>query len=523
MARGAQAFRQGQWTDVVSFLNRAAPDLPDSADLHFMLGIAQRELGSREDAALSLALACVHRPAFTEALYFLGKVHAELDDPEEAYQTFDELLSIAPLHAKGWYARAQLDIARGDGAQAIAGLQKACAAAPDLAPALTTLANLLVHERFDIDAALPLAERAVAIAPMSVQAQCNLGMVLHAHGRDADALAACDEALRLSPEHAISRTNRGLIKLGMGDYVGGWEDYAARFSTDAALRRAAEVYPWPEWKGEALSGKTILVYGEQGIGDEMMFASCLPDLIALAGQVVLECAPKLQSLFATSFPRAQVHGVPQLQRSAQWLVPLNVKPAFKVAVGSLPLRFRRSPDAFPATAFLRPDALRRRHWQHELASLPAGLKIGLSWRGGTRNTHAAARSIPLLALKPLLLTPSVHFVNLQYSDCSVEIREAQTELGVRIYDWPQALAEYSETAALVSALDAVVSVRTALVDLSGALGQPIWALTPRVPDAIRTLPWYGSARYRIKHGACWTESIDQVAAELRADAAGHSA
>jgi hypothetical protein len=329
----------------------------------------------------------------------------------------------------------------------------------------------------------------------------------------------CDRLLAVRPDLEEARLNRALALLTTGDYQRGWEGYEAR--KRARCNFLPRAFPAPEWQGQDITEKSLLVYGEQGLGDEIMFASCLPDVIARAQRCVIDCSPKLEKLFRRSFPKAVVHGAPQTERDTSWLAsmpPID----YHVAIGSLPYHFRKHLVDFPRhQGYLRADPARVAHWRHRLDELGSGLKVGVSWAGGMASTRQQLRSIALSDWLPIFRTGGCHFISLQYGDHEQEMVALSREHGVTLHHWPEAIEDYDEIAALVSALDRVISVQTSVVHLSGALGRPAWALIAAVPewrylDHGETMPWYPSLRmWRQQMLGQWAPVVEQVAAALK--------
>jgi hypothetical protein len=307
----------------------------------------------------------------------------------------------------------------------------------------------------------------------------------------------------------------------VGDYGRGWVDYESRLLSAKQPPRSRRL---PRWHGGALGGRTLLVYGDQGLGDEIMFASCLKEVAREAGRCIIECAPKLVPLFARSFAGAEVYAwawdgpVADDGRDADLEIPLS----------SLPLYRRRSLADFPAhSGYLVADAARIDHWRARLASLGRGLKVGISWRGGTYKTRTSKRSIPLEHWLPILRVPGVQFVSLQYTkDTAGELSALREAHGVEVTHWPEAIDDYDETAALMSALDLTISVCTAVIHLGGALGRPVWVMVPMGPEwrygfAGERMPWYPSVRLvRQREIGNWAGVVTAVAERLTERSAG---
>jgi len=353
--------------------------------------------------------------------------------------------------------------------------------------------------------------RARQLAPALPQVISALGHAMRDQGRFEEALAAYDAALRIDPAFGDALINRAQLLLLRGDYARGWQAYEQRFEALGVSSRAQDgVTPW---RGEPLAGRTILVHGEQGVGDEVMYASCIPDLAARAGQVLLQCSDRLAPLFARSFEGVQVRGA---SAARKW----GAKPDFQVDIGGLPRFLRASPDDFPARAsWLLPDAARVERWRGRLSGLGGRARVGIAWRGGAPATRGPLRSIPLDELEPLLRLDGVEFVSLQHPVPGAPEDEPDRidALGVHQFDATQDL---DDLAALICALDLVVSVDNSNVHLAGALGQDAWVLLPRSPDwrygwSGETMPWYPSLRlWRKAPRESWKNVIGRVADAL---------
>jgi hypothetical protein len=286
-------------------------------------------------------------------------------------------------------------------------------------------------------------------------------------------------------------------------------------------------YPQPKWSGEPLAGRRLLLISEQGLGDEMMFASTFAEAITEAEHCVIECDERLAGLFSRSFPQATFVGLCKVEER-MWFHQLGKRlhalPPFDfwTATGNFVASRRRGKEAFPRHAgYLQADPARVAHWRARLDELGAGRHIGLSWRGGTAITNRTGRSMSLELLAPLLREPGTHFVCLQYGKCAEEITALEASHGIRVHHWPEALADYDETAALVAALDLVISVCTAVVHLAGALGRPVWVMAPQVAEwryghQDPSMIWYPSVTvHRQVRDGDWAPVIAQVRKALR--------
>jgi Tfp pilus assembly protein PilF len=468
---------------------------PESAEGHYVAGMAALALGRAEDAADALQIALHFRPDDAHAHLQLGLACSALGRPADALASLQRAVELAPESAEVWRGLGLEHLKRGREREAEQALRRGLQLAPDSAALASDLGYLLSRLPGEQQAALELFAAVLARNPDHVDTLVNRGLLRQHLGEFDQALEDYEHALGLHPELHEARLNRGLIRLLSGDFARGWEDYEARKAGAGA--RLAQRYPFPQWDGSDLSGRTILIYGEQGLGDEIMFASCLPDIVARAGRVVLHCAPRLAPLMQRSFPEVCVHAGEQSNPDIAWLDGVPT-PHVVTGIGSLPRYLRRHPWEFPRHAgYLRADPEGVARWRSRLAPLGGRVTIGVSWRGGTPSTRGPARSLALSALLPLLRSPGVRCVSLQYGDVAADLAGLRSEHGIELPHFPEAIENYDETAALLCALDGVVSICTAAIHLGGALGRPVRVLVPSVPEwrylrSGSNLPWYPS-------------------------------
>jgi tetratricopeptide (TPR) repeat protein len=346
----------------------------------------------------------------------------------------------------------------------------------------------------DFHRALEHYDNAVKLDPSDFTAMYNLGTLYRDLGRYNKARECFQAILDQEAEHSGARWGLSLCMLLNGEYAGGWLNYEQRiYCEDYSIRN----FQLPRWDGEKKEDLNLLVTAEQGLGDEIMFASCIPDLMKYEGNLLLECNPKLAGIFTRSFADAVVVGRTQTINN-NWVKDY---PKIKTTIpaGSLPLLFRKEHKSFPHhDGYLKADDGRVNYWKKKLAALNDLPKIGLSWRGGVESSKSVVRSIPLELWRPVLDSPC-QFVSLQYTDCQEEIDHVNQVNGNMICHWQEAIDDYDETAALIMALDLVISVQTAVVHLAGSLGAPVIALISAAPEwryraEGDTMPWYPSVR-----------------------------
>lgn len=356
-------------------------------------------------------------------------------------------------------------------------------------------------------------KQALALSPDHADICANLGCMYVNDGRPDGGVRWFEKAIEIEPDHPEARFNLGLLQLEMSQWREGFENYDQGSKRKNGLGRAY-IHPdgstFPMWAGEY--GKRIVVYGEQGIGDEIMFASCLHDIKAMSELVVLDCHPRLATLFKRSFD-VECHGT----RKDEWL---NWVEAYKFnarsPIGSLP-RYLRANGEFPRKPYLRTG-------RNAVVDGMPGLKIGLGWQGGYKETRSSIRSVALSKLAPLLGLDA-SFVSLQYTECAEEIAFMERKFGKRIHQFDfitDKKSDYDLTAEVVNSLDLVIAVNTSVVHLAGALGKECWTLTPDRPawryttNSGEAMPWYGSVRQcRQGRDEPWEAVIERVASDLR--------
>ena len=515
---GLAQFQAGDLATAERHLNQALGYKHDLAEAHFYLGLIHHRQARLEEASDALLLATAFNPDFAKAWFYLGVVALDRKHYDEAADSFNTALRIRPDYAEAYNGLGKMCEMRMQFSAAADYFKKAIELDPRLAIAYNNLAHVTLREYFDAETALKHVQKALELKPRFAGAHNNLAMILQFQGRCEEALAACARALELDPDSTDTVMIRALAQLMLGRFDEGWRDYESRKHKLPAF--TIRKLPYPEWNGSALDGRDVLVYHEQGIGDEIMFASCLPDLFALGGRYVVECSAKLEKLFRRSFAAATIQVSDQSQPDMSYLASL---PRFdwQVAAGSLPGFFRRSWSDFPAhRGYLIPNLQRVEFWRARLGKLGPGMKVGLSWRGGDHYTNRSGRSIELGRLLPLLSMTGMEFVSLQYGESVDELDDLRARHGVTVHHWQEAIDDYDETAALVAALDQVISVQTAVIHLSGALGKPTWVLIPTTAEwrymaGGDRMPWYPSVRlFRQMHGQEWGPLINNVAREL---------
>jgi tetratricopeptide (TPR) repeat protein len=507
----------GRLQEALANYERAGALQPDLVDAHYNRAGVLRKMGRRAEAAAGYETAVALAPAFAEAHYNLGLVLAELSRPSDACQAYDRAIAAKPDFAEAFHNRGLALMALARHSEALDSFEAAVVHKPAFVDAMYSSA-LMLQKLDRRGEALAALDRTLALAPGSADAHYARGLVLHEMGRPDEGIESFDQALIHRPDHVETLFCRSLSLLLAGRFEEGWREYEWRLKTPemAGELRGADV---PCWRGEPLERRIIYLHGEQGLGDTLQFCRYAA-LISPPAQVILESPAPLTRLLASLPGAASV-----IARGA----PV---PAFDVhcSLLSLPSIFSPTLASIPADVpYLAANPAEAARWRRRLSPLP-GLKVGLVWSGGQRpdQPNAAAidrrRSIALDAMAPLAEVTGVTYVSLQKGPPA---RQASAPPpGMALVDFTDELDDFADTAALVEALDLVISVDTSVAHLAGALGKPVWLLN-RFDTCWRWLldrddsPWYPTLRqFRQSASGDWTGVMQSVRDALSARIAG---
>jgi tetratricopeptide (TPR) repeat protein len=418
-------------------------------------------------------------PSDIRVLFALGNTARDLGQPAMARQFYSQVLALEPHRLEAVVNLANLLRKEGQFAAARALLEPALARNPQ-SPELHLTMGSLWQEESDHEKAALHYRAALQENPSCAAALSNLADLV-SDARDHDqALILYNQALKADPGNPQMRLNRAMLQLMKGNLKEGWRDYAAR--TEIPGKVPATDLLLKPWTGAGLRKTRLLVRCEQGVGDEVMFASLFDALIARAkqdaGSVILECDKRLVPLFARSFPDADVHGADlesaggKIRADYRWLKSAGGANAFILA-GSLPRYFGKTLQDFPrAHVYLKPDSHEMQHWRSTFAGLGASPIIGLCWRSGKGGGLRARGFAPLQAWAEFLGELPGLLVSAQYDARPEEIAELEALSGRRIFVPPglDQKNELDRSAAMLSALDMLVSAPTAVAWLGAGAG-----------------------------------------------------
>lgn len=505
LRRAIKAFRRGKIVRAGQ-LALSATDADDTnAQAFHLLAMALERMGHLHKALVTYERSFQLDPNDPELLLNLGLTAWNQGLTSGAEKMFQLYIQNCPESPLGYNNLGSVQSDLGHPEIAIDTLRGAIYRMPTESILWNSLATVLAEEG-RVDESLVFYEEAVRLAPDFPRPYHNLGYAYSHLGRLGDALTAYENALARSADEAETRESthsRSVCLIGMGRLEEGFREYEIR-NTERFRAYVHHMTNAPLWKGESLKDKRILIVGEQGLGDEFMFANILPDLTEATGKngkVQIAVDPRLVTLFQRSFPDAQVgayddrklldpDGAKEL-RFISWAMETG-EPDFYAPMGT-PLQFyRKHIEDFPRQPFLTPDPARVADFRTRLEALGSGPFVGICWRsmmlGAKRQKYYSA----LDAWDPILKTPGVTFVNLQYGDCKDELAHASALHGVTIHAFEDLdlRNDIDGAAALSAALDLVISAPTAAAATAGSVGTEVWFLT-----AGRTWPQLGTDHY----------------------------
>ena len=322
------------------------------------------------------------------------------------------------------------------------------------------------------------------------------------------------QVLADDPTDRDAIANLGFIQLARGEWDKGWKGYRNTIGSD--WRPRVQYKDEPEWDGTP--GKTVALYADQGLGDEISFASMVPDAADVCRKVVLDCDSRLEGLFRRSFPQVKVYGT--RTKTTKW-APEDRDIDASLPLGQIGEYFRTSRESFPGTPYLIPCPDRKTMWRSLFAAKGKPC-IGVAWTGGSPKTNARNRRISLQDLLPVFRNIDAHFVSLQYKDAAQEIAPLQAKgIDIAQYAFGTLTNDYDDTAALIASLDYVLCIQTAVAHAAGALGTPATVLVPvatqwRYGNRLSSIPWYDSLHviHQAKSGS-WAKEIEHAGKHIK--------
>lgn len=446
-------------------------------------------------------------PASASAHYVAGRLCQDAGRLPEAEASYRAAIAIEPSHARAHNNLGCVLHMQGRLDEALVAYRRALDLDPDLPQANQNFAAL-VRDGDALERAVLGYRRQTELNPDDAMAFNDLGNSLRELGRHEEALAAYARALALAPDLAEAHFSRSFVLLLCGDYDAGWREYEWRWRIPA-FNAPARRFAQPIWDGSPVPEGVVLLHAEQGLGDTLQFVRYAPLVGERCAGVILECQPELAAL---------MRGVPGLRGVVARGEPL---PAFAAhaPLMSLPAIFHTTLETIPWNGpYVRADPGRAQSWDLSAHAGAATLKVGLVWAGRPQQWDDRKRSISLDMLAPLARATGAAFFSLQVGAAAAQ--SAHPPAGMRLVDLTGSIADFSDTAALVSQLDLVITIDTSVAHLAGAMGVPVWVLVAHAPDWRYHLvredqPWYPSMRlFRQQRDGDWSGAIAQAAEAL---------
>lgn len=535
LRRAIKAWRRGEIARTGQLALQAAEIDDTNAQAFHVLALALEKMGHLHKALVTFERAFALAPNEPDLLLNLGLTAWNMKLREQAVKMFRLYIAASPDSPLGYNNLGMVQCELGDSATAIETLRNAIYQMPTEPILWNSLATVLA-ESSRADESLQFYREAIRLDPEFSRPYHNLGYAYSHLGMLDEALQAYDAALERATdpgERVEGLHSRSICLVGMGRLEEGWREYEIRRNVHFRAY-VNQMVKAPYWQGENLDGKRLLVIGEQGLGDEFMFANVLPDLqraVGDGGKLQIAVDPRLVSLFQRSFPRAQVGTYDDRQmidpdrikelRFIPWALAQG-EPDYQVLMGSALQYYRARIEDFPRSAFLVPDPARVEAYRKELETLRAGPYVGVCWRSmvtaGKRGKYYSA----LDEWGPILKTPGITFINAQYGDCAEELARAEARHGVRIHTIKDLdlKNDIEGAAALSKALDIVISAPTAAAAAAASVGTETWFVTAgRTWPQLGTseFPWYRATKvFSPAKFADWASLMPQISEQLTA-------
>ncbi len=451
-----------------------------------MLAHEAYRAGQHDQAEVALRFAAAAGGQTAHATYFIGHLCYLTGRLGEAEAYLTSAISLDPGNGHAHNDLGETLRALGRHQEAIGPLERAVALAPGLAHAYGNLATALISAGRS-EEALRWAQESLWRSTDKATAHRDLGSVFARLGRFREALLQYDLSLTVQPDDPRTRYFAGLIRLTLGDLPAAWADHEVRLSLPAgSLPRRQD--PRPPWRGdEPVNGRTILLHAEQGFGDTLQFVRYARLVADQGASVVLEVQPGLRRLLA------DMDGITAVLEQGEATPPHDLH----CPLMSLPAVFRTDLHTIPGPhPYLHARLDRLARWRDRLGS-DRRPRVGLAWSGRAGHANDGNRSLAMGVMGPLLARTDITWHVVQR-----EIRESDRAIlrhCATVTDHSEDLTDFAETAALLSALDLVISVDTVTAHLAGALCRPAWVLLPHVPDwrwmtDRADTPWYPTLR-----------------------------
>ena len=540
---------RGQLEESVTHYKKTIAINPNFDQAYNNLGNVFQEIGQYDEAYSYYQQAIQINPKYFEAEVNLGALCMKMEKLDQATKHFQKALQLNPKYPEAYNNLGLILQQQGKIGKATVCFRRALKINAAFPEAYTNLGNVLLKEHGEIDKAITLYNRAISIDPNNFEAFNNLGYALQQKEDFDQAVKACQKAVEINPNYYEAFCNLGsnqyrcgnftqslrsyqralsidsdqskahvdysMTLLAMGNFSEGWKQYEWRWKDREFYAEQRRDFPQPLWDGSSLADKSILIWLEQGVGDQIMFASLLPKLQQQARQVLVETGKRLIPIFQRSYKSMDIISAQNPPDS----MLLNNSIDFQSPIASLPQWLLPTEASFPQYQFYLKSCPKKTKMLREKYQQLAGGKIliGISWK--STNKDVGNMKIASLAYwESLLSQKDCFFINLQYGDVKQEIEEFFQQTGIQIYcdDKINSLESLDDFAAQVAALDLIISTSNTTVHMAGALGKPVWTLLSYVPGWRWMIdrsdsPWYPSmVLFRQKSIGNWNSVLQSV-------------
>ena len=466
MRLGILLDEQGHVDDAIKYFKQAIIIKPDDADIYNFLAIALYKKKQFSEAEASIKMAISINPNEANHHSYLSTIQLEMKNPEGANKSCHMALSLnnQDILAHNNLGVSLVEMDRKEEAEN--SFRNALNIDPDYIESLSNLGELLL-ELNNHEEAIDCFRKAIKIDPDSAVYHHNLAYNLELKDNLDDAVSANRRALELDPEHHDAKVNLSISLLRLGHLKEGWEYYESRRSRD----KKASLFPQSQWDGSTLVGKRIILWGDQGLGDEVRYASIIPDLQKTGANITIECDKRLTDIFTRSFANATILPAPYDGAAKE---PEQFD--YQCPLPGLARFFRNDYKSFAndGSGYLKADPALITFWEKRLKDISDRPKVGLSWNSPITLPDRIPHYASIEELAPILNISGIDFVNLQSFESKENITEAKERFGTEIHTWNDLdnRNDLNGVAALTSCLDLVISFPTFSSELAGSLGIP---------------------------------------------------
>jgi tetratricopeptide (TPR) repeat protein len=514
--------QKGDLKNSLKWFDKAINAAPKLASIYFNKGNVLKKMNHPKQAQIAYEAAIQYEPSFQDAFLNLGVLLQEQEQITKALEYFHKLIKMAPRNAKAHYNLGkcyQISNKFEDAKKALSQSLKLNAKDAD---SHFAIANVYSSQH-SYTKAIQHVKKALAIKPNWTEAYTNWGNYLSAVEDFRRAIIKYDISLQISPNNINATVNRSLALLTTGDFKNGWKGYKLRQDSASPFYIRGKT-TWGKWSGESIAKKGILIRNEQGIGEEVLYASLLKEISCIADSVTLLCSQKILSVFQRSFK--EIKNLTIVEKSNEYLLT-DSKFDYELSFGDLGQIFRNSLKSFgnPLT-YIRASRKKSTIYRAKLESLYGANKIfiGISWRSGNP-VIGNEKSIPLEQWSRILRLEEAQFVNLQYGSTEDELAQLPGNLHRKIISLPSLDLNHDldDVLSLITAVDLVVTCSNTNAHLAGASGKTTFVLLPKGPARIwywllniRTSIWYKETRlFRQTKAGNWKQPINEVLTQIK--------